>query len=46
LIAGTSIGFVRKVTANPKYGVFNKVIKIGMGIAIMLIALYMFYIGF
>lgn len=46
LVAGTSIGFVRKITASQKYGAFSKVLKIGMGLAIMLIALYMFYLGF
>lgn len=46
LIAGTSIGFVQKVSASQKYGTFSKVLKIGMGLAIMLIALYMFYLGF
>lgn len=46
LVAGTSIGFVQKITASQKYGAFNKVLKIGMGLAIMLIALYMFYLGF
>lgn len=46
LIAGTSIGFVNKITASNKYGAFSKVIKVIMGIAILAIAFYMFYLGF
>ena len=46
MIAGTSIGFVRKVTSNPQYGVFSVVLKYFMGIIILLIAFYMFYLGF
>ncbi len=46
VIAGTSVGFVQKITASRKYGVFSKVLKIAMGAAIMAIALYMFYLGF
>lgn len=45
LIAGTSIGFVKNLTQNEKYGTFSKVLKILMGGAILLIALYMFYLG-
>ncbi len=46
LLAGTSIGFVKKVTSSEKYGVFSKVLKYVMGTAILLIAFYMFYLGF
>lgn len=46
IVAGTSIGFVKKVTANNKYGTFSKVLKIVMGLAILAIAFYMFYLGF
>jgi len=46
LVAGTSIGFVQKITASKKYGKLSFIIKIIMGIFIMLIALYMFYLGF
>ncbi len=46
LVAGTSIGFVKKVTSSGKYGVFSQVLKYVMGGAILLIALYMFYLGF
>lgn len=46
LVAGTSVGFVRKITASPKYGRFSSVLKIIMGTAILAIALYMFYLSF
>lgn len=46
LIAGTSTGFVKKLSANEKYGKLSKVLKIGMGAAILLIGFYMFYLGF
>lgn len=46
LIAGTSVGFVQKLTASKKYGVISKFLKYIMGTIILLIAFYMFYIGF
>lgn len=46
LVAGTSIGFVKKVTASGEYGTFSTVLKYVMGGAILLIAFYMFYLGF
>lgn len=46
LVAGSSVGFVQKITASERYGAASKVIKIVMGLAIMAIALYMFYLGF
>ena len=46
LIAGTSIGFVNKVSSNKRYGMTSKILKIIMGLMIMLIAFYMFYLGF
>ena len=46
LIAGTSIGFVSKVTSSGKYGLFNIILKYLMGALILLIAFYMFYLGF
>jgi cytochrome c-type biogenesis protein len=46
LIAGTSIGFVKKITASNKYGTFSKVLKFVIGLAILAIAFYMFYLGF
>ena len=46
LAAGTSMGFVKKLTASEKYGKASKVLKIVMGCLILLIAFYMFYLGF
>ena len=46
LIAGTSVGFVHKLSSSEKYGRASKIMKIAMGILIMLIAFYMFYLGF
>jgi len=45
IVAGTSIGWVKKITTNPKYGKTSQIIKIVMGIVILLIAFYMFYLG-
>lgn len=46
LIAGTSVGFVNKLSRSSKYGVISKVLKYAMGIAVLAIAFYMFYLGF
>ena len=46
IVAGTSIGFVKKITADSKYGTFSKILKIILGFAILAIAFYMFYLGF
>ena len=46
IVAGTSIGFVKNMTSNNKYGTFSKVLRIVMGSVILLIAFYMFYLGF
>jgi len=46
MIAGTSVGFVHKLSSSEKYGKASKVLRIIMGILIMLIAFYMFYLGF
>jgi cytochrome c-type biogenesis protein len=46
IVSGTSIGFVKKLTASEKYGKAGKVIKIVMGSLILLIAFYMFYLAF
>lgn len=46
LVAGTSIGFVRKIAVSPQYGRFSSALKIIMGTAILGIALYMFYLSF
>lgn len=46
LIAGTSVGFVNKLSSSEKYGRASKILKIIMGFLIVLIAFYMFYLGF
>lgn len=46
LIAGTSVGFVQRVSNNEKYGIVSNVLKFIMGAMIALIAFYMFYLGF
>jgi cytochrome c biogenesis protein CcdA len=46
IIAGTSIGWVQKLSVSEKYSKISTVIKIIMGIFILLIGLYMFYLGF
>lgn len=46
MIAGTSYGFVQKITTNDRYSLFSKVLKIIMGFLILLIGFYMFYLGF
>lgn len=46
LIAGTSYGFVQRFTQNEKYGTFSKALKYVMGGLILLVGLYMFWLGF
>lgn len=46
MIAGTSVGFVKKLSASEKYGKYSKVYKVVMGSVILLLAFYMFYLGF
>jgi cytochrome c biogenesis protein CcdA len=46
VVAGTSIGFVQKLSASEKYGKASTILKIIMGSLILLIGLYMFYLGF
>ena len=46
IVAGTSLGFVQKINESEKYNRFSMILKIVMGIAILGIALYMFYLGF
>lgn len=45
VVAGTSVGFVQKLSQSEKYGAFSKVLKIVMGIVILGIGFYMFYLG-
>lgn len=46
IIAGTSIGFVQKLSTSEKYGRASNVLKIVMGLLILSIGFYMFYLGF
>jgi cytochrome c biogenesis protein CcdA len=46
VVAGTSYGFVGKLTRSDKYGTFSKVAKYVTGFLILLIGLYMFYSAF
>lgn len=46
LLAGTSIGFVKRLASSNKYGTFSVVLKYVLGGAVLLIAFYMFYLGF
>ncbi len=46
VIAGTSIGFVQKLSASKKYGAASTVLKVLMGALILAVGLYMFYLGF
>lgn len=46
VVAGTSVGFVQKISSSDKYGKASFVLKILMGAVILLIGLYMFYLGF
>lgn len=46
VIAGTSMGVVRKLSESTKYGKVSIVLKFVMGCLILLIGLYMFCLGF
>jgi len=46
IVAGTSIGFVKKLSASDKYGRASSTIKIIMGTLILFMGFYMFYLGF
>lgn len=46
VIAGTSVGFAQKITMSENYASANRMIKIVLGTAILLIGFYMFYLGF
>lgn len=46
VIAGTSVGFVQKLSASEKYGKLSKALNIVLGTFLLLIAFYMFYLGF
>lgn len=46
MVAGTSIGLVQKLVTNEKYGRATGVLRITLGVIVLLIAFYMFYLGF
>lgn len=46
IACGTSVGLVKKIMRNEKYVKASTALKYVMGIAILLIAFYMFYLGF
>lgn len=46
VIAGTSVGFVQKLMASPKYEKVSKIIRIVLGCIILLIAVYLFIEAF
>lgn len=46
IFAGTSMGFVQKLTSGSRYGTWSQVLKIFTGCMILLLSLYMFYLGF
>ncbi|WP_024822377.1 cytochrome c biogenesis protein CcdA [Aminobacterium mobile] len=46
VVAGTSMGFVQKLSSSEKYGKTSTILKIVTGVLILLIGFYMFYLGF
>lgn len=46
MVAGTSVGFVQKINGSEKYKTVAMVLKTVMGVAILLIGLYMFWLAF
>lgn len=46
VVAGTSIGFVQKLSTGKRYGRVSNILKIAMGFLVLLIGFYMFYMGF
>lgn len=46
IVAGTSVGLVQKLSLSEKYGRVSTILKTVMGSLILLIGLYMFYLGF
>ncbi|MPM11993.1 Thiol:disulfide interchange protein DsbD [bioreactor metagenome] len=46
IVAGTSVGFVQKPSRSENYGRASAVFKSVMGALILLLGLYMFYLGF
>lgn len=46
VVAGSSIGMVNQLMKSERYGALSRALKIAMGVLILLIGLYMFYLGF
>lgn len=46
IFAGTSVGLIQKITSDKRYGTMSNILKYIMGLLILFIALYMFYLGF
>ncbi len=46
MVAGTSVGFVRKINESTRYKTVAAVLKYVMGAAILIIGLYMFWLAF
>lgn len=46
IIAGTSVGTIQKIVQKKRYTNLSKILKYVMGIVILLIGFYMFYLGF
>lgn len=46
IIAGTGASAVKKIVQNKKYGKISAILKYTMGIIILILGLYMLYLGF
>lgn len=46
LAAGTSVGLIKRITSSRQYGAFSSMLKFFVGLAILAIGFYMFYLGF
>jgi len=46
VVVGTSFGLVQKLSKSQKYGKLSAILKILMGLLILIIGFYMFYLGF
>ncbi len=46
VVAGSSVGFVQKLSESRRYGTFSAVLKYAMGTVILLTGIYMLYLAF
>lgn len=46
VMAGTSAGFAKRITQSGRYGRFSQVLRVVMGLLILLMGLYLLYLGF